>query len=650
MATKIERFATRVLDELGDDYRKTYESLPFEEQKLVRRVLREWRKRGDSPTLDALWSLDYERRPPTIEEFLNDPQYLHKDVSAAIFPVWRKDLLEVFAPHKQINDWVMTGCIGGGKTNTSALAICYILARLLCLRSPQKFYSLDPNQLIAFGLFAPLKLKVETTSFAAVASKMLDSPFFTKVYPRDPDFTTTIRLPKNIRLVTGSSDIHALGESIFVVAIDEADFMKVGATAEERGQAYKIHDATHRRMVSRFLKDGRLPGMSFLISSKRAKDDYVEQFIEQNRTNGHVKVSDFALWDVKPDDYSKRTFSVMVGDQTHASRIITEDDAVPVPADQRAPPGFDVIHPPIDFLPDFKRSLEDSIRDIGGHEVWGASKFISDREGMIACVDPDRQHPFSREEITIDIKTDVTIEDFLLHSKIFETKLSKRRLRVRPEEGRFIHGDLAVSGDCAGLAMGHAGPPIEIVRRNQDGAAYNVLVPVVYIDFMVRIRPPVGSQIELGKIRQFIAMLTAYGVQIKKITFDGWGSVDMIQILQKQGYESDVLSVDKDEKAYSSLRQAAFERRLSFYEYKPYIKEVLDLFQDPKTRKVDHPLKGSKDVSDAVAGVCWNVMVEEEVLRAAPKPKKVDPRKPEPQPDDIGWLLDRNSRRIVGIG
>ena len=59
-----------------------------------------------------------------------------------------------------------------------------------------------------------------------------------------------------------------------------------------------------------------------------------------------------------------------------------------------------------------------------------------------------------------------------------------------------------------------------------------------------------------------------------------------------------------------SLRDALYDRdengkpRLTFYRYDPFMREITNVEDRPD--KVDHPPKGSKDVSDAVAGVVFN--------------------------------------------
>ena len=71
------------------------------------------------------------------------------------------------------------------------------------------------------------------------------------------------------------------------------------------------------------------------------------------------------------------------------------------------------------------------------------------------------------------------------------------------------------------------------------------------------------------------------------------------------------------------------------YEYQPYIDEVLDLERNVKPNrqnKVDHPQKaskggkGSKDVSDAVAGVVWLCLNDERAMHESVADLEMTPR------------------------
>ena len=96
-----------------------------------------------------------------------------------------------------------------------------------------------------------------------------------------------------------------------------------------------------------------------------------------------------------------------------------------------------------------------------------------------------------------------------------------------------------------------------------------------------------------------------YGLPIKYITTDGFQSVDTRQILRKQGFFCDYLSVEKIE-PYRTFRDAIYDNRVILPQNEVLKQEMVRLervFVGNRER-TDHPANGTKDVCDAVCGVC----------------------------------------------
>ena len=78
----------------------------------------------------------------------------------------------------------------------------------------------------------------------------------------------------------------------------------------------------------------------------------------------------------------------------------------------------------------------------------------------------------------------------------------------------------------------------------------------------------------------------------------------MIQILKSNGIEAETLSVDRDTKAYDTIKAMLHTQRFDCYSH-PILEKEYKMLELVKGKKVDHPPSGSKDVADAVAGVCY---------------------------------------------
>ena len=98
---------------------------------------------GNTDVLDDMFLCDYEEKPVTPHEFLNSPFYMGSFVKA-LYPKWKEELLYILDPKNAINEWVVYGSIGTGKTSAACVAQLYKLYWLTCMKSPQKLFGLAP--------------------------------------------------------------------------------------------------------------------------------------------------------------------------------------------------------------------------------------------------------------------------------------------------------------------------------------------------------------------------------------------------------------------------------------------------------------------------------------------------------------------------
>lgn len=612
---------------------------------------------GNQTILDELFSLDYNRKPVSPDEFFTDPYYVGEQ-GKSLYKIWRDELRYVLT-EPGVYELALTGSIGSGKTTAAVAALCYKLYYLSCLRNPHEFYGLMKGSLIAFGLFSVFKYKAANTSWHMLNQMVRNSPYFREHFPADPKKTAELVFPNHVYVTTGATELQAIGENLFSVVIDEADFMREATTAAQRGQAEELHQAVRRRTESRFAQLGKMPpGIIILVSSKKTVDSYIERYVEAHVNDPTVHICDYAIWDAKPDKYPKERFRVWLNDGMLEGRVLT--------ATEPAPAGGTVLFVP--DSPSVRRAFEENVvaaaRDLGGVSARTAFKFITNPSSVLESVDKSREHPFSSEQVVLDYKTKNNIEDALVCSKLLRVAGSRYQPLLDPEAPRYVHVDIGLSRDSAGIAVVHAGKAVAVTRFNPDGSANQMVVPTIVVDLMLRIKPPSGSQIDLSKIRQFIVMLAEYGYPLKKISYDGYQSADSIQLLQKMGYNAELLSVDKKPDPYLSMRQAILEHRMTYYRYAPFLDEVLNLLEDPKSGKIDHPrtmraldsglsVVGSKDVSDAVAACCQHIMEDESLVVAPPSSSSAPPRREDRviDPNDFSWIVDKTQgdHRIVGL-
>ena len=179
-----------------------------------------------------------------------------------------------------------------------------------------------------------------------------------------------------------------------------------------------------------------------------------------------------------------------------------------------------------------------------------------------------------------------------------------------PDRPRAAHIDLALSGDCVGISVAHVHKISHgnVIDRSTGKKTVEAFPHVAY-DQVLIVRPPRAGQIELAEIRSIIYFLRdTMKIPIRWVTYDGFESADSRQILRKQGFKTDRISVEHRD-AYSPFRTAVFfHNRIACAAHERVFTELSEVVEDPPTGKIDHPGGGSKDGADAMVGAFTMLM------------------------------------------
>jgi len=389
------------------------------------------------------------------------------------------------------------------------------------------------------------------------------------------------------------------------VVTHNTNFMTVVEKSKAAGRGNKRFDlaesvyySIQRRMKSRFMDAGTIPGKLVIVSSKNYPDTFMERRIKEVRDTGEegVFIRDYATWEPKRSGtYSGVTFPVEAGSISHTSRILDEEQA-------KNSVGT-IVWVPEEFRKDFERDIDQAVRDLAGIATATINPYFKDFRRVFNSID-DRIHPFTAEATNL-----LDGADFIKAALVEqEQRTLKFKPRLFPEAPRWVHVDPSVSGDATGIAMGHVAGLIEIDKRDDDTEEWKKEdAPLICIDFMLRVVPPPGGEIRFGSVRQLVYNLTEMGFNIRGVSYDSYQSRESLQHYRERGYQAEQFSVEKED-AYKLLKDAFYEGRIKFYKYAPVLKELRQLEHDGKTGKVDHPPGGSKDVADALCGVVVGLM------------------------------------------
>lgn len=460
------------------------------------------------------------------------------------------------------------GAIGTGKSFLSSVAVCYLLYKLGCLKDPQAFYGLSPNDPIFLMNMSVNEEHARNIIFSAIKARIDNSPWFIKRFKYDSKLTTELRFPNYIYVIPGnSSESFFEGYAIFGGVIDEADNHD---RTPERDAAEEGYQAIKTRVESRFGDNGLVIviGSPKVVDGflSRRHDDGIREMEDRGKKSKTyaIRVPYWESPNTAVHDYSGKTFNFR---------------------------GTEI---PIEHEEAFRRDPERSMRDLAAIPSQAMEPFFSQPEAISKMV----------TDIPNPIVKDSKGEDTMKFHEWFGAPDRKERV---------IHVDLGINkkgGDAAGLAMGSIDDVVEI-----DG----MRLPHIRMDLIMRITAPPLGEIKISDIRKVIYKLRDLGFNIGYVSFDGWQSIDSIQQLNSKGIKAEIVSIDRTTKAYEAFKEAVYEERISYYHHPTLIKEAqsLDLVNGDK---VDHPPGGSKDVSDAVAGVVLRLATTSpRLLRKAPK-------------------------------
>lgn len=565
---------------------------------------------ADSKLLDFLGSAEYKTPPVDIRTFVKDHYYLGVTCDS-IYPKLLDDLIELFEGGNY-TEAVMSGSVGYGKTFFASVGICRVLYEISCMRDPHASFGLAKDTNIAITCFSVNEDLARKVAYENIVTKLKASPYFQEHFPFTPT-KKEVRFPNNIWLAPrATTDTSALGLNTVSAFIDEGNFLENIKSRSPESKAENLYTQVKRRIKSRFERRGKLPGMLFIVSSKRTDEDFTAKRIQASINDPTIFVRDYALWDVRPEEYfHAKKFKVLCGNAETSSKILTPEEIAKFEG-RDAPEGCVIIDVPEDFRRDFEQNIEDSIRDLAGVATVAIRPFIQRREKIKEAIDPTMQHPFSTEVYDMS-KGGVIMWDRLVKMKSERApgRVEFQRLRpiINPHAARHVHIDIGLRKDALGLGMAHISGWKDVIRRSDDGREFVDRAPTYIVDFVLRVIPPMGGEIILSDVRHLVYDLSAHGFMITSVTLDSFQSTDSIQLFAAKGYKSSVISVDTTPVPYDMLKTALYENRIRMYPYAPLQEELTFLQEDYSRgkRKIDHPPHKSKDISDALAAVTYTL-------------------------------------------
>jgi len=503
------------------------------------------------------------QRPVSAERFVIEKEFLN---TPEAWPEIRAIITRLFAGAEDgkrfsnFSEFVFDGGIGSGKSFIVSIIFCYVVYWLQCLESPQKFFGLAPGSTICLINTSTTASQAKRVVFGKISARISSSPWFQKYALPDPHIKSELKFPKDIVIFPGSSSETApIGYDVLVANVDEASFFD---ETDAKSAAAEVFDALQRRIESRFGDEHRPEanrGLIAVTSSPRYVDDFTEKKFEESQKHPDTMLGfRRPTWEMRPDDRA----------------MIARGDC------------FELEHPttkklvkiPLKYLKAFQKNPRKAWRDFGAAGSLVLEAF------------------FTEEEI---IKIDAAAGASTLPPAVIDGKLNPD---LKPRDGaRYrIHIDLGIVRDACGVAM----------AESEDGERVAVpLILRIVSELRARELDEKGEpydmiigrdQVDIDQVLELIYELAGRGFFIELITFDNFQSIHSRQRLEKKGFASDTLSVDKDTGAYDTPKSVIRMDRFTccphvFFPQACHRSDVLN------GKKVDHPANGSKYLADAGA-------------------------------------------------
>ena len=457
---------------------------------------------------------------------------------------------------------------GSGKDHTSTIGCAYLVYKLMCLKDPAQYFGKPIGDAIDIINIAVNAEQAKNVFYKGLRNKIQRSPWFAGKFDAK---INAIEFDKTITVYSGHSERESHeGLNLILAILDEiSGFAQDSASGNENA---KTGDAIYKAF--RASVDSRFPdyGKVILLSFPRYPGDFISKHYDKVVAEKDVEMKShtFIINPDLPPDLPENQFTIE-WEEDHIKSYKTSG----VYAVKR--PTWEVN--PTRKIEDFERSFVDD---------------YADAMQRFACMPSYMSDAFFKQKEKLE-------QAMCLHNPIDSFKRIEAAWQPKDDVRYFIHADLAQKHDKCAVAISHVEKWVEVRTFNDHTQVH----PLVIVDAVVWWEPKKEGPVNLSEVKNWIVDFRRQGFHIGLVTFDRWQSFDIQQELKSVGIKAETLSVGK--KHYEDLAMLIYEDRVMM----PHIQILLDEMSQLRIvsdKKVDHPRKGSKDLSDAVTGAVYNAI------------------------------------------
>jgi hypothetical protein len=457
---------------------------------------------------------------------------------------------------------------GSGKDHTSTIGCAYLVYKLMCLKDPAAYFGKPPGDSIDIINIAINAQQAKNVFFKNFKTKIQRSPWFAGKYESKVD---SVEFDKTITVYSGHSERESHeGLNLMLAILDEiSGFAQESTSGNENA---KTGDAIYKAF--RASVDSRFPdyGKVVLLSFPRYPGDFISKRYDEVVAEKEVeeKKHTFTINPDLPEDSPENRFDIEW----------TEDHIL----SYKYPGVYAVKRPTWEANP--TRSIED-------FKIAFMTDY-ADAMQRFACMPSFVTDAFFKQKDKLE-------RAMCLHNPIDNFKRVEPKWQPDENIRYYLHADLAQKHDKCAIAIAHVDKWVEVRTWND----YTQIHPFVIVDAIVWWEPRKEGPVDLSEVKEWIVSFRRSGFQIGLVTFDRWQSFDIQQELKSVGIKTDTLSVGK--KHYEDLAMLVYEDRV-LMPHNDILLEEMSQLRIVSDKKVDHPRKGSKDLSDAVTGAVYNAI------------------------------------------
>ena len=534
---------------------------------------------------DALDDDPFEEQPVDLDTFLHSENYLNqpelseiqRDLVEAMSQIYKEeDLMRIMgdgAGKRHYKKYTKSEVIlqlgkGSGKDHTSTIGCAYLVYKLLCLKDPAKYFGKPPGDSIDIINIAINAEQAKNVFFKNFRNKIERSPWFAGKY--DPK-VSSIEFDKAITVFSGHSERESHeGLNLILAVLDEiSGFAQESASGNENA---KTGDAIYKAF--RASVDSRFPdyGKVVLLSFPRYPGDFISKRYDAVVAEKEVVIKEhtFVINDDLPADNPDNQFKI----EWQEDHILAYE----------YPGVYAIKRPTWEANP---------IRKIDEFKIAFMTDY-ADAMQRFACMPSFVSDAFFKQKDKLE-------KAMCLHNPIDSFKRIEAAFEPKDGVRYFLHADLAQKHDKCAIAISHVDKWVQIRTFND----HTQIHPFVIVDAVVWWEPREEGPVNLSEVKNWIVDFRRQGFPIGLVTFDRWQSFDIQQELKSVGIKTDTLSVGK--KHYEDLAMLVYEDRV-LMPHNDILLEEMSQLRIVSDKKVDHPRKGSKDLSDAVTGAVYNAI------------------------------------------